>query len=81
MRIQDTLLILQVESTLEWEAGGRINEAGSRRQLQEARGRRKDNQVRDSQSTKKEAAPLRDSKHEHHARGDRTVWKDQETGA
>ncbi len=37
--------------------------------------RRQDNQIRDSQSTKKEAAPG-DSKHEHNVRGDRTVWKD-----
>ncbi len=37
--------------------------------------RRRDNQVRDSQSTKKEAGPG-DSKHEHNVRvrGERTVW-------
>ncbi len=63
------------------ESCGRSNEVGSRRQEQEARGRRKDNQVRDSQSTKKEAGPLRDSKHEHHVREDRSVRQDQETGA
>ncbi len=66
-------------------SSGRINEAGSRRQLQEAetgawgRIRRQENQVRDRQSSKKEAAPG-DSKHEHNLRGDRTAWKEQKTG-